>query len=266
MNLCTRLSDNTTVQYVQWNGKDPDAIRELFKPTNTPDREVVVSHSTTLGTLELKVYGDTGFYFSEYLKVGKFIINENGLPKIFSGAEFGEKFRVGLTYNEINDFLTNKEATISSGGNPSSKYIVGAYETSENGWDHPVGGLLDMSEPLSDYLGSYTLFKDAIMSREDFYEEEIAAMDEIETDYMRYDVALSYRITVDFDEDLFLDFLDANTSIEVKYLNRNGVRTFQSLAIVNPKVEGTFRPGDCVIKNGNGRLMHAVAMYNKFGH
>jgi len=92
MHKCVRYSDNAVFECVQWTGSNTPEVRGLFQPTNTPYSEVIVC--TTSGrNLELKVYGESGYYRSFYAAPNSYIVNEYGKPIIYEDDEsFSHRF------------------------------------------------------------------------------------------------------------------------------------------------------------------------------
>jgi len=213
---------------------------------------MTVSTDKDKGASYIHAHGDTGLPVNYRVEPCDYVVAYQGLIWVLKEEGFMESFEIPVeiktledkkadnAYARINKFLAEAEETISAG-------IETPTERSGPLWSQ--SSLLDIRGTLSDYFDSETLYKDS------------AEEDSIEYDSINYDLALVYRITSDFNEDRFLEFLEPNTVILTTYTQCNDQKTFVSVNIVNPKVKGTFVSGDCAIKCSNGRVIHAPTMY-----
>jgi hypothetical protein len=247
--------DKKPYEFLYWTeNKGLHRLLDFALKSKTPEVYITVSNDKKKGVSYIHAHGDTGLPVNYMIEPCDYVVAYQGLIWVLKEEGFMNSFEIPVETKALKHEETeNDYARI-------NKFLLEAEEAIEKDIESPTGRsgplwsqsrLLDIRGTLSDYFDSETLY------------EESAQEDASEYDSINYDLALVYRITSDFDEGRFLEFLEPNTVISTTYTHCNDQKTFVSVNIVNPVVKGTFVPGDCAIKCSNGRIVHAPTMYKR---
>jgi|APCry1669189733_1035249.scaffolds.fasta_scaffold02325_5 hypothetical protein len=123
MATCVRIFDRAEFPFTQWSpAKNLDEVKAIFNTTNLPGKREVMAFIAGGSVLEINVWGESGRYKSLFADFDDYIVNEDGLPRIYKREDFNAKFvtrlgknfleGVGMEVNNLNKAMDAKSDAI----------------------------------------------------------------------------------------------------------------------------------------------------------
>jgi len=256
MNICISKISHEHYPFAYWDGTNASEVQAIFTNTNNASGEVRIRPTESeRGTLELGLYGDTGYYRSFFVKKNDYVINSNGKPIVYDAETFKHKFELEPTIptqDEVEKFY--------AGAGYAAILDKEALESQTSTlWDDFIN-LTEIREALNWYfdtddLGGVELVEEC-KGNCNCKKRKQEANSNIKT-------ASVYPITSDFDVEKFQAFIGEVNPFNVTYRYTSAGRLFMGISI---QTFGLFKinitAGDSVIKLANGRLLHASSTHN----
>jgi len=230
MSKAIRRSDEKVFDYVLFNGENLEKARQLFKATNSRVFEVIVC-KTESGSLEMRVF-DHNYQRSIFAAVDSYIVNVGGMPEVY---ETGPFFRLYTT------FLSPKTKTEVEAAESQTKPL----------WDN-LNNTLHIRDAFNIHFNNGKQFQGTNSSVGNYcYNGNCGKCSKNNLG------ATEFRITSDFDEKAFQEFLGKSIPFSATYKVTSAGRSFEKVTIVAGALFGTeMVPGSTLVRISDGRLAH----------